>query len=82
MAEALTEAHPAQAWVLYRMLLLDILNESRYKAYPHAAKYLLTMETPAHVAGIQSQQAEFVRMLRQAHGRKSSFWERVKIDSR
>jgi hypothetical protein len=44
VAEAFTEPHPAQAWILYKILLLDILNESRYKAYPHAAKYLMYMQ--------------------------------------
>jgi len=32
VAEALTEPYPAQAWILYKILLLDILNERRYKA--------------------------------------------------
>jgi hypothetical protein len=78
--EALAEPYPSQAWILYRILLLDILNESRYNAYSHAAKYLMIMQELAAVAGIESQQAEFTRDLRQTHGRKSSFWARVKTD--
>lgn len=78
VAEALAETHPAQTWTLYRALLLDILNESRYNAYSHAAKYLLRMQELAMAAGIQSQQAEFVQTLRATHGRKSSFWAKVK----
>jgi len=77
VADALASAYPSQAWTLYRILLLDILNESRYKAYGHAADYLLRMEQLAVDAGIQSQQTEFVQTLRQTHGRKSSFWAKV-----
>jgi len=79
--EALTKSHPLQTWILYRILLLDILNESRYNAYSHAAKYLMTMQELAVAAGIESRQTEFVQDLRRAHGRKSSFWARVKTDS-
>ncbi len=79
--EALAEPYPSQAWILYRILLLDILNESRYNAYSHAAKYLMIMQELAAVAGMESQQTEFVQHLRQAHGRKSSFWARVKTTS-
>jgi uncharacterized Zn finger protein len=77
VAQALAESYPAQAWILYRILTLDILNESRYKAYPHAAKYLLSMRKLAVAADIQSQQAEFEQQLRQTHGRKSSFWAKT-----
>jgi len=79
--EALAEPYPSQAWILYRILLLNILNESRYNAYSHAAKYLMTMQELAVAAGIELQQKEFVQHLLQAHGRKSSFWARVKTDS-
>jgi len=81
VAEALTEPYPAQAWTLYKILLLNILNESRYKAYPHAARYLICMQELAVAAGIQAQQTEFVQHLRQVHGRKSSFWAKAKKGS-
>jgi len=81
VAQALTEPHPAQAWILYKALTINILDEGRYKAYPHAARYLMRMEELADTAGIQPHQAEFVTSLRQAHGRKSSFWAKVKTHS-
>lgn len=81
MAQALAEPHPAQAWILYKALTIDILDEGRYKAYPHAARYLMRMEELADTAGIQPRQAEFIASLRQAHGRKSSFWAKVKTHS-
>ena len=64
--------------MLYRILLLDVLNRARSKAYGHAAEYLKHMDELAQRANIQSQQAEFVAYLRQTHGRKSSFWAKIK----
>jgi len=78
VAEALAQSHPLQAWNLYRILLLDVLNRARSKAYHHAADYLMHMEELAQRADVQSQQAEFVQSLRQAHGRKTSFWAQVR----
>ena len=81
VAQALAEPHPAQAWIVYKALTVDILDEGRYKAYPHAARYLMRMDELADTAGTQPRQAEFVVSLRQAHGRKSSFWAKVKDHS-
>jgi len=81
VAEALAQTHPLQAWMLYRILLLDVLNRARSKAYGHAAEYLMHMDELTQRANIQSQQAEFVANLRQTHGRKSSFWAKVKSRS-
>jgi hypothetical protein len=79
VAEALAHPYPSQAWLLYRNLLLDILDGARYKAYHHGAKYLMRMEQLAEKADLRLQQAELVRILRQNHGRKSSFWAKVKL---
>jgi hypothetical protein len=79
VAEALADSYPSQAWLVYRSLLLDILDGARYKAYSHGPKYLMLMEQLAKKTNLQSQQAEFVQMLRQKHGRKSSFWAKVKL---
>jgi len=81
IAEALADPYPSQAWLLYKSLLLDILDSARYKAYGHAAKYLMLMEQLAEKADLRPQQTEFVRMLRQKHGRKSSFWAKAKLDT-
>ena len=78
VAEALSQRHPLQAWNLYRILLLDVLNRARSKAYHHAADYLRQMAELAPRANIQSQQMEFVTTLRETHGRKSSFWAKVR----
>lgn len=79
VAEALTDSYPSQAWLLYRSLLLDILKSARCKAYSHGARYLMLMERLAEKANLRSQQAGFVQMLRQEHGRKSSFWAKAKL---
>jgi len=39
------------------------------------------MQELAVAAGIKSQQAQFVQHLRQTHGRKSSFWAKIKKGS-
>ena len=78
VAQALAQSHPSRAWSLYRILLLDILERARSKAYHHAADYLMQMEELSRKTDIQSQQAELVAALRQTHGRKSSFWAEVR----
>ena len=64
----------------YRALLNDILDEGRTRAYGHAARYLkrlyelddaLTSYKPAVT------HTEYVATLRNLHGRKYSFWQRV-----
>ncbi|MBN2138980.1 MAG: hypothetical protein JW720_14320 [Sedimentisphaerales bacterium] len=79
VAEALAGPYPSQAWLVYRSLLLDILNSARYKAYSHGAKYLALMEQLAEKANLRPRQAEFIQTLRQKHGRKSSFWAKAKL---
>jgi hypothetical protein len=78
VAQALAQSHPLQAWNLYRILLLDVLNRAHSKAYHHAADYLMQMEELSRKTDMQSQQAELVAALRQTHGRKSSFWAQVR----
>jgi hypothetical protein len=79
VAHALADSYPSQARLVCRSLLLDILNSARYKAYSHGAKYLTLMERLAEKATLRSRQAEFIQMLRQKHGRKSSFWAKAKL---
>lgn len=80
VTEALAGPHPSEAWILYKILLLDILDNGRYKAYHHAADYFTCMERLSKRACIEHEQAEFVQTLRQKHGRKRSFWARVEED--
>ncbi|MBE0536741.1 MAG: hypothetical protein IH624_13825 [Phycisphaerae bacterium] len=77
VAKALAGSYPAQAWIIYRALLLDILEEGRYKAYGHAARYFNQMQDLAKQADIASRHADFEQTLRQNHGRKSSFWAKI-----
>ncbi|MCX5636898.1 MAG: hypothetical protein NTX52_04290 [Planctomycetota bacterium] len=77
VAERLKEKFPAQAWILYKALTTNILESSRYKAYGHAADYVKIMSQLSQQAEIETQQTEFLEYLKQKHGRKSSFWERL-----
>jgi hypothetical protein len=78
LAESLQEEFAASAWVLYRALLLDILDEKRSKAYHHAADYLAIANELATRAGLADRQRELLDQLRQKHGRKYAFWGLVK----
>ncbi len=68
------------ATACYRSLLCDILNQARYTAYSHAARYykkLAAMSEHIQQYAPLDDHAEFVKQLDAKHGRKSSFWERV-----
>jgi hypothetical protein len=69
--------HPAAAWVLYRALLLDILDRKQTKAYQHAADYLAMTTELAERANLAEKQQELLLYLRDKHGRKYSFWNLV-----
>ena len=77
LLEHLQQEYPAAAWVLYRALLLDILDSKRYKAYHHAADYLSITNDLASRADLISEQEELLCHLKDKHGRKSSFWSFV-----
>ena len=73
-----------QCWLAatacYRSLLWDILNQARYKAYSHAARYYKKLVLIAeHIQDYVplDDHAKFVKKLDATHGRKSSFWQRV-----
>ncbi len=78
LAEPLRDEHPAAAWILYRALLLDILEAKRSKAYHHAADYLAIMKNLAPRAGLTQRQHDLMADLRERHGRKYDFWSLVK----
>ncbi|HEV7440024.1 MAG TPA: hypothetical protein VGN94_10445 [Methylobacterium sp.] len=79
-AEALEEAYPEEAALLYRRLIDDILARGRSQAYGHAARYLAHLDAlAARLApgSLEPEQAAYREALRRAHGRKHGFWSLV-----
>ncbi|MDF1572939.1 MAG: hypothetical protein P1P82_15125 [Bacteroidales bacterium] len=65
------------AYVIYRELMLSILDRKFYKGYSHAAKYLRKLNALSEK--IEDWQdlgnhQEFLNWLEVVHGKKSSFW--------
>jgi hypothetical protein len=79
MAKAMeSEGRLLAAYVIYRALLESILGRNFYKAYPHAARYLMKLDDLA--AGIEDWQdlgehGMYHVWLNQVHGKKTSFWK-------
>ncbi len=72
---------PLPRVVLYRTLLISILDRGYSKAYDHAASYfrqlvLLDRAIGTYPEGLESHE-RFVETIRDRHGRKRSFWGRV-----
>ena len=68
--------------VLYRTLLLDILERGYSRAYHHAVDYFeklvkLERQISAYPSGLEGM-AEFTAALKTRHGRKRSFWDRIR----
>ncbi|AWN38902.1 hypothetical protein DK427_07735 [Methylobacterium radiodurans] len=79
-AEALAQAHPLAATILYRALLDDILARGRSQAYTHGAAYLLELDLIAERAdlgGLKPDPSEYREGLKRRHGRKYGFWDLV-----
>ncbi|MDR7035642.1 hypothetical protein J2X36_000377 [Methylobacterium sp. BE186] len=70
-AEALEQARPEAAALLYRRLIDDILERGRSQAYAHAARYL------AQLDAIDPGASGYRDTLRREHGRKHGFWTLV-----
>jgi DNA repair ATPase RecN len=69
------------ATACYRALLLDILTQARSSAYGHGARYFKKLEALAERVKAYkplSAHHEFVQQLQLDHGRKRSFWARLK----
>ena len=68
------------ATACYRSLLLDILIQGRSKAYTHAARYYkklaVILDEIQHFKPLTNH-AEFIQLLKDKHGLKRSFWQRV-----
>ena len=68
------------ALACYRSLLWDILNTARTKAYAHAVRYykkLAVMLNDIDDFGPLVEHEVFIEQLKQKHGLKRSFWDRV-----
>lgn len=84
VADALADGYPLAATILYRALLDDILTRARAKAYPHAARYLATLDRLAACAdagpfGDLLPHTRYREALRKNHARKTGFWALVKM---
>jgi hypothetical protein len=80
-AEALEEAHPEAATVLYRALIDDVLSHARSRAYGHAARYLTRLDALTDRIQTSSDLLDHARYkdaLKKAHGRKAAFWSLLK----
>ena len=79
-AQALEEADPLAASVLYRALLADILDRARSKAYGHGARHLARLDALAGRIGNWdglTDHAAWRAAIEKSHTRKSGFWARV-----
>lgn len=82
VASLLEHDHPLAATILYRVLLDDILDRARSKAYAHGAKYLEKLGLLAKQADAERpsgvvDHASYIARLKSRHARKSAFWARV-----
>ena len=80
-AEALEEAHPLAASLLYRCMIDDMLTRGRAGAYAHGARHLARLDTLAdriEPGLLDPDHAGYRAGLRKAHGRKTAFWGQVK----
>lgn len=78
-AEALFPAHPLAAVLLWRSMIGFALDRGRAKRYRHAARHLeACTEADALIADYADHpdHETYLRALREAHGRKSAFWDR------
>jgi hypothetical protein len=80
LADTLSARHPLAATLALRAMITFALERARSKRYRHAARHLLECESLAAQIGDFSGHADhvaFLASLKQAHGRKASFWQRV-----
>lgn len=80
-SEAMAGKHPLAATLLLRSMIDFSLERARTSRYGYAARHLLGCESLATSItdfGDYLPHAEYVALLREKHGRKSSFWSRLK----
>lgn len=79
-ADTLAAQHPLAATLLRRAMIQDTLNGAKLTRYRHSARHLAECQGSDAMIdeyGAVASHAEFVRMLRQNHARKSGFWQLV-----
>ncbi len=83
LAEAMeSEKRHLAASLLYRSLLISILERGYTKAYPHGIRYLKKLDKlAASVADWKefNHHEAFKEQIIQAHGRKRSFWSKYEV---
>ena len=75
------EGHPLAATLIFRALLISLLERAMTKSYTHGATYLKTLSELAHqITDWESHPTheEFFQSVKENHARKSSFWKRVR----
>lgn len=70
--------------LIFRVALLDILDRAYYKAYRYAANYYnqlddLNEKLNATYPENIKVHADFIKYLQDRHGKKRSFWEKIKL---
>jgi len=77
----LGDRSPVSQVIIYRALLMDLLNRAYSKAYNHAAKYYKKLKRIDKQMNMYPSElithTDFCVELHEKHGRKKSFWSRV-----
>ena len=79
-ADTLAAAHPLAATLLWRAMIQDTLTGAKKSRYRHAARHFAECQASDAVIddyGSAASHTQFARTLRQAHARKSGFWQAV-----
>lgn len=80
LAKYLEQTNPLAASVLYRKLLISLLDRGYAKAYHHGVKYLKKLDKLCTKVRQWDQRItphpRFKAELRESHGRKHSFWSK------
>jgi hypothetical protein len=79
-ADALSDAYPAAATILYRTLLDDILRRAASDAYLDAASYFAALHELQPKLGPDftfKRHGDYVAEIRERHARKHAFWQLI-----
>lgn len=80
LADALAPGHPLAAVLLWRAMIDFALDRARPGRYGHAARHLISCavaDAEIEDYGPNPSHADYLETLRQAHPRKTAFWQRV-----
>lgn len=79
-AEALSSSDPVGSTLLYRRLVMGVLERAASKYYPYAVRdFLAAGKLAPHLDGCTETvpHAAWVEQLRRSHGRKVGFWSQI-----